>query len=154
MILAGLTASSIYWVSFTYGVTVATAALGKERSIAFFSYPESSILVLCLPLLPWAILGLKLLRPEVQALRLWYRFISPVLHSLAKRIPLLNFLAAERNPQHRFIAAPVAVFPFLSRCIVGTFFLPVFASTIGLALSYVMNSSSSLKRTLLVSHIV
>ena len=151
MILAGLTASSIYWISFTYGVTVAAVSLGKERSIAFFSSPEYSVLVLTLPLLPWAILGVKLIRLEVQALKIWYRFVFPALHSLAKRIPFLSSIAPDHNPQKRFVAAPVAVFPFLSRCIVGTFSLPVIASTIGWALSYLLKSQSSLRRTVLVS---
>ena len=150
MILAGLTASSIYWVSFTYGIAVATVSLGRERSIAFFGNPESSILALTLPLLPWAVLSVKLVRLEVQALKFWYRFISPALYSLAKRIPILKSMATGHNPQKKFMAAPVAVLPFLSRCLLGTFSLPLIASTIGYALSYILKSQSSLRRTLLV----
>ncbi len=150
MILAGITASSIYWVSFTYGIAVATMSLGKERSIEFLSSPESSFLVFTLPLLPWAILGVKLIRLEVQALKLWYRFVSPAFHSLAKHIPFLNSMASGHNSQKKFMAAPVPVFPFLSRCLIGTFSLPVIASTLGWALSYILKSQSSLRRTLLV----
>lgn len=151
MILAGLSASSIYWISFTYGIAVATVSLGKERSIEFFSSPESSFLVFTLPLLPWAILGVKLVRLEVQALKLWYRFISPAFHSLAKRIPLLNSMGSGHSPQKKFVPSPVSVFPFLARSLVGTFSLPIIASTLGWALSYVLKSQSPLRRTLLVS---
>ncbi len=150
MILAGLSASSVYWVSFTYGIAVATVSLGRERSIEFFNSPETSILVLMLPLLPWAIFGVKLIRLEVQALKFWYKFVSPAFHSLAKRVPFLNSMAAGHSPQKTFLAAPVSVFPFLSRCLLGTFSLPVIATTLGWALSFILKSQSTLRRTLLV----
>lgn len=145
LILAGLTASSLYWLSFTFGITAVSAALGRERSVEFFSQPDSSMAIVALPLMPWAILGFKVMRIEVQLLRVWYSVISP----------LINALMVKKSSSHtrqlsRFIPAQVNILPYLSRCVVGTFFLPVVASSIGWALSYITSSISAPKRTLLV----
>ena len=152
LILAGLTASSLYWVSFTFGISSVSAALGRERSVEFFSQPDSSMAVVTLPLLPWVIMGIKVMRLEIQLLRAWYQIVSPLLTTLIKKLPVLkSTYAHSQERQKRFVPAQVSVLPFLSRCVVGTFFLPVVASSIGWALSYVMTSTSSPKRTLLVS---
>ena len=149
VILASLTASSLYWVSFTFGVTSASLALGKDRSIEFFSKPESSLVVVALPILPWVVLGVKLLRLEVLSLRMWYSMVLPTFNMLRK----LLVRKSELQVQHRFVPAPVPVVPFLSRSIVGTFLLPLYSTAIGYGLSYVMRSTGPLKRTMLVSSI-
>ncbi len=141
MILAGVTAFSLYWISFTYGYTTIAVALGRGRSMEFFSSHESSIAPFVLPLLPWAVLGLKLLRLEVLFLKAWYRIV-PLVYALMEKRPSRNF---------RFVPNLVPVVPFLSRSILSTFFLPFIASSLGWSLSYVMRSTSTLKRTLLVS---
>lgn len=150
MVIAGLTASSLYWISFTYGVTAATFALGRERSIEFFSDPNSSVAIVALPLLPWVIMGVKLFRPEMQILKLWYRFINPAVFTLLKVLPITRSFVQGNHQSRRFIPCPVPVVPFLSRLVVGTFFLPVISSFLGWLLSYVLHTST-LKRTLLVS---
>ncbi len=151
MLLAGVTATSLYWVSFTYGVTAASAALGKERSIQFFSNPDSSLGIVMLPLLPWVILGVKVLRLEVQALRLWYRFICPAVYAFLRVFPVTRkFAVASDPPPRTFNPIPVAAVPFISRCVMGTFFLPIISSLVGWLLSNVM-STTQLRRTLLVS---
>ena len=148
MMLAGIAATSLYWISFTYGYTTTAVALGREQSAEFFGSPESSVILLALPLLPWAILGVKLLRLEAFVLKVWYRLI-PALKMLAGKFSFRQSL--EHDPQEfRFVPAHLPVFPFLSRSILSTFFLPFIASSIGWALSYVLRSTSTLKRTLLV----
>lgn len=152
VVLASLTASSLYWVSFTFGVTSASLALGKERSIEFFSKPESSLIVVTLPILPWVILGVKLLRPEVITVRVWYNMVLPTLHMIRKILPMAKpHASSESHVQYKFVPAPVPVAPFLTRSIVSTFLLPLYSSAIGWGLSYVMRSTGTLKRTLLVS---
>ena len=154
VILASLTASSLYWVSFTFGVTSASLALGKEHSIEFFSKPESSLVVVILPILPWVILGVKLLRPEVVTLRVWYSMVLPTLQMIRRLLPSGKShasAASDNQVHHKFVPAPIPVMPFLARSIVGTFLLPLYSSAIGWGLSYVMRSTSTLKRTLLVS---
>ena len=150
MIVAGITATSLYWISFTYGYTTAAVALGREQSIEFFGSPESSIVLLTVPLLPWAILGVKLLRLEAFVLKVWYRII-PALQSLVGKLSVRHTLEHDPIQEFRFVPAHVPVLPFLSRSILSTFFLPVIASSIGWGLSYVLKSTSKLKRTLLVS---
>lgn len=153
VILATLTASSLYWVSFTFGITSASIALGKERSIEFFSKPESSLVVVALPILPWVILGVKLLRPEVLTLRVWYGVVVPAIHLIRKMLPAgKSHISSDSQVQRRFVPAQTPVVPFLARSIVSTFLLPIYSSAIGWGLSYVMRSSSTLKRTLLVSY--
>ena len=149
MILAGITATSLYWISFTYGYTTAAVALGREHSVEFFASPESVIPILTLPLLPWAILGLKLLRLEALTLKVWYRMI-PALRVLLGKLSIRNTLAHDPIPEFRFVPAHLPVLPFLSRSILSTFFLPFISSSIGWALSYALGSMSTLKRTLLV----
>lgn len=148
MILASITASSLYWVSVTYGVASLSAALGRERSVQFFSDPSASLAVVCLPLLPWGILGLKVVRLEVQVLRVWYRVVIPVLYSLLKRVPGVRLL--DLRPT-LYTPTPVAIFPHVSRCIVGTFALPVVSCLLGWAYSNFLHGMSSFKRSLLVS---
>ena len=150
MLLAGITASGLYWISFTYGVTAASMALGRERSIEFFSNPDSSLVVVTLPLLPWAILGLKVLRLEVQVLRIWYRYLRPATDSILKKFHLVQPAISDVGQPSGFMPRPIPVLPFLSRCILGTFFFPIVSSLIGTALSQV-SSQSTLKRTLMVS---
>ena len=151
VILAGFTATSLYWISFTYGYTTAAVALGREQSLEFFRSPESSIALLSLPLLPWAILGVKLLRLEAFVLKVWYRVV-PALQMLVGKLSLRSSLE-QQDPvrEFRFIPAQLPILPFLSRSILSTFFLPFIASSIGWALSYILRSTSTLKRTLLVS---
>ena len=152
VILASLTASSLYWVSFTFGITSASLALGKDRSVEFFSKPESSLVVVALPILPWVILGVKLLRPEVITLRMWYGMVVPALQIIRKLLPIGKpHNSSDSHVQQRFLPAPVPVVPFLARSIVGTFLLPLYSSAIGWGLSYVMRQTGTLKRTLLVS---
>ena len=157
VILASLTAASLYWVSFTFGLTSASLALGKDRSIEFFSKPESSLVVVILPILPWVILGVKVLRPEVVTLRMWYGAVLPALHMIRKLLPTGKShssaaeAASDNQVHHKFVPAPISAMPFLARSIVSTFLLPLYSSAIGWGLSYVMRSTSTLKRTLLVS---
>ena len=151
MILAGATATSLYWISFTYGYTTAAVALGREQSVEFFRSPESSIALLSLPLLPWAILGVKLLGLEKFVLKVWYRIV-PALQMLMGKLSVRSSLEQEPIQEFRFVPAQLPILPFLSRSILSTFFLPFIASSIGWALSYIMRSSSTLKRTLLVSY--
>lgn len=152
MILAGVSASSLYWISFTYGYATAAVSLGREQSVEFFGSPESSIALLTLPLLPWAILGVKLLRLEVFVLKVWYRVV-PALHMLIGKLSVRPSLHHNPIPEFRFVPAHLPVLPFLSRSILSTFFLPFIASSIGWALSYILRSSSTLKRTILVSQL-
>lgn len=151
MILAGITASSLYWISFTYGVTAVSIAMGKERAIEFFSNPDSSLTILTLPLLPWTILAIKLMQPEVQILKFWYRFISPTLYYFLNKFPLTKSLAPETSAQRRFMPAPlIGNLPFLCRCVVGTVSLPIISAVLGCMLSYVIQTSN-FKKTLIVS---
>ena len=147
MILASISASSLYWVSVTYGVASLSAALGRERSVRFFSDPSSSLAVVSLPLLPWGILGLKVVRLEVQVLRLWHRLFVPVLYGLLKRVPGIRLL--DLRPT-LYTPTPVAIFPHVSRCIVGTFVLPVVSCLLGWMCSYFLQRMSNFKRVLLV----
>ena len=146
MILAGLTASSLYWISFTYGVTSLSAALGRERSIEFFNDPNKVVAIVSLPLLPWAILGLKVIRLEVQVLRIWYKLVVPTVHFFLKRIPRTRLELHRTN----YRPTPVAIFPHISRCIVGTFFLPIVSCLLGWMYSHFLHNMSNGKRTLLV----
>lgn len=150
MILAGITATSLYWISFTYGYTTAAVALGREQSAEFFGSPESTIALLTLPALPWAILGVKLLRLEALVLKVWYRIV-PVLRALLGKLSVRNSLEHDPNQQFCFVPAHLQVLPFLSRSILSTFLLPFIASSIGWGLSSVLKSTTTLKRTLLVS---
>lgn len=151
MILAGITASSLYWISFTYGVTAVSIAMGRERAIEFFGNPDSSMAILTLPLLPWTILTIKIIQPEVQILKFWYRVISPALYYFLKRFPLTKSFAQEAGTPQRFIPAPVvSTFPFLCRCIMGTITLPVISAILGYMLPSIIHTSS-FKRTLIVS---
>lgn len=153
MILAGITATSLYWISFTYGYTTTAVALGREHSIEFFGSPESSIVLLAVPVLPWAILGLKLLRLEAFVLKVWYRVV-PALQALVGKLSVRQSLEHDPVEEYRFVPAHLPVLPFLSRSIVSTFFLPFIASSIGWGLSYVLKSTSKVKRTLLVSVLI
>lgn len=148
MILASITASSLYWVSVTYGIATLSAALGRDRSVEFFSDPSSSLAIVCLPLLPWGILGVKVIRLEVQILRVWHRMITPVIFSLLKRLPGVRLL--DLRPT-LYTSTPVAILPHVSRCIVGTFALPVVSCLLGWLYSHVLDGMSSFKRVLLVS---
>ena len=150
MILAGVAASSLYWISFTYGYATTAIALGRERSMEFFSSPESSYALLLLPLLPWGVFGLKLLRLEVLLLKAWYRIV-PMIYTLVEKLSIGNHLTHDTVQEYRFVPAQVPVLPFLSRSIISTFFLPFIASSIGWTFSHILRSTSSLKRTLLVS---
>jgi len=151
MILAGITASSLYWISFTYGVTAVSIAMGRERAIEFFSNPDSSLTILTLPLLPWTILAIKLMQPEVQILKFWYRFVSPTLYYFLNKFPLTKSLAPETSAQRRFMPAPlIGNLPFLCRCVVGTVSLPIISAVLGCMLSYVIQTSN-FKKTLIVS---
>ena len=153
LILAGVAASSLYWVSFTYGYTTAAMALGRERFLEFFGSPDSTVILVTLPLLPWAILGLKLMRLEVLVLKVWYRVV-PVLHALMEKLPNRSGLAQSNVEEFRFVPENVPVVAFLSRSIFSTFCLPFIASSIGWTLSYALKSTSTLKRTLLVSFMI
>ena len=114
----------------------------------FFSDPSSSLAVVCLPLLPWGIVGLKVVRLEVQVLRLWHRVLVPVVYSLLKRVPGVRLLDLRPTP---YTPTPVAIFPHVSRCIVGTFTLPFVSCVLGWAYSHFLERMSNFKRVLLVS---
>lgn len=148
MILAGLTTSALYWLSFSYGVSSACLAMGREEFADLLSNPESSIAVLALPLLPWAVFTIKLMRPEIQMLRIWYRVISPTLAILLKKLPVLKSSLPEAEVAQRFAPAPVTPLPFLARCVLGTVALPPIAALIGWILSYALKTNN-LKRTLI-----
>lgn len=151
-ILAGITASSLYWISFTYGYTTTAIALGREGSVNFFESPESSPILVVLPLLPWALLGLKLLRLEVLVLKSWYR-IAPTFHVLMDKLSVNGF-GQDSVQEFSFVPAQVPVFCFLSRSILSTFFLPFISSSVGWIFSFFMRSTTSLKRTLLVRFLI
>lgn len=148
MILTSIAATSLYWISFSYGYTTAAMAIGREESIKFFGSSESYIVLLTLPLLPWAILGLKLLRLEAFVLKVWYRIV-PALKALAGKLSVRHSLEHDPIQEFRFVPAHLPVLPFLSRSVISTFFLPFIASSIGWGLSCVLRSTSKLKRTLL-----
>ena len=148
VILTGVTASTLYWISFTYGYTTTAIALGRERSLLFESQ-ESLPVLLILPVLPWVLLGFKLLRLELLILKSWYR-LAPTFHVLMDKLSV-NCFGQHSVEQFSFVPAPVPVFRFLSRSIVSTFFLPFISSSVGWFLSFFLRSTSSLKRTILVN---
>lgn len=152
ILLASVMATSLYWVSFTYGVSAASLALGREEFVKVFANPESTWVVFVLPALPWAIFFLKMMRPEVFVLQVWHRVLSPLSYAVLRLFPLTRTAAKEPGPQQHRRYEPTAIAPLqnVSRSVVGTFSLPIISSLLGWALSHFV-PLSSLKRTLLVS---
>ena len=150
MILAGVTATALYWCSLTYGMTSAVLAMGKEESLEYFSHSnESSVVVVLLPLLPWVIFAVKFSRPEVLILKAWYRFLGPLIalafKPLATTSPgTYNYLPSQRS----FPSSQINIVHHLSRCVLSTVCLPVIASTIGHILFSPVKGN--LKKTLMV----
>ena len=151
ILLASVMATSLYWVSFTYGVSAASLALGREEFVKIFTNPESTWVAFVLPALPWVIFLFKVMRPEVIVLQVWHRVISPLSYAVLRLFPLTRAVAKEAGPQRRKYE-PTAIAPLqnVSRSVVGTFSLPIISSLLGWALSHFV-PLSSLKRTLLVS---
>lgn len=147
LVLATLSASTLYWGSFTYGITSLTLALGREEAGEFFSSPDSALAIVTLPLLPWVIFAIKLMRPEAIVVRLWYRFMVPIVSLILKGLPVTNQLQLPTN--HRFVPGDIHPLHYVSRCVLSTALLPVVSSVFGNLLF--PKTSSGIKRTLLVS---
>ena len=150
VIIAGVAGSSLYWVLFTHGYVTTALALGKEEFVKFFGTQESSVVLVVLPLMPLAVLGLKLLRLEVYVIKASY-WVAPVFYKLINKLSINTGLGNEAVQEYSFVPANVPVVSFLSRSILSTFFLPFISSSVGWFLSFVMKSSSSLRRTVVVS---
>ena len=147
MILAGVTATALYWCSFTYGITSAVLAMGKEESLEYFGHSnESSVVVVLLPLLPWVIFAVKFSRPEVLILKVWYRFLAPLMALALKPLAIstYNYFPTQRS----FPSSQINIVHHLSRCVLSTAFLPVIASIIGHLLFSPVKGN--LKKTLMV----
>lgn len=147
MILAGVTATALYWCSLTYGMTSAVLAMGKEQSLEYFGRSnESSLVVVLLPILPWMIFTIKFSRPEVLILKAWYRFLAPFLALALKpfSVGTYNYFPRERY----FSSSQINVIHHLSRCVLSTVFLPVIASSVGQLLFSPVKGN--VKKTLLV----
>ncbi len=150
MILSGVAAGSLYWVSFSYGYASTVLALGLEESIHFLGDQDIHFYVLFLPLMPWAMVGLKLLRFEVLLIKSWY-WLTPMVYKLINKLPGFGH---EPVQEYSFVPAHIPAASFVSRSIVSTVCLPLISSLAGWVLSYYMRSSSRLKRTILVSDLV
>ena len=152
ILFSGMIASSIYWVSFTYGITSVSLALGREETVEFFSSPESSIVLVTLPVLPWIVFSIKFIRLETQLLKVWNWWLYPLLLRMQRLVhgsKLKKYKTQRRRPR-KYVPSPVAPLAFVSRCLVGTFVLPTLSSILG-HLLYGSVKTSHFKRTLLVS---
>ena len=147
MILAGITATTLYWASFTYGITATTLAMGREQAVDYFKSPDSTLTIVCLPIVPWVIVGLKIIRPEVLILRFCYRFVLPLVSKLLKHFPLTSQLSLPRR--QRFYPAEIQPLPYISRCILSMAMLPFVSSALGNLIFRFTNSG--VKRTLMVN---
>lgn len=149
IIFAGVTASALYWISFTYGLTSVVVAMGRPEAAEFLSSPESALVVVILPIIPWVVLGVKVLRPELRLLRFYYRFLYQPLRTLLKAFPPTRSIAAQMPRESQFVAAQVPLLPYISRATMGTVFLPFISSLVG---SVVFRPvKGNVKKTLLVS---
>ncbi len=146
LVLAGLSATTLYWSSFTYGITSLTLALGREQAGEFFSAPDSALAVVSLPVLPWIILAVKLIRPEAIVVRLWYRFMVPIISHILKGLPITSQVQLPVN--HRFVPGEIHPLHYVSRCIFSTAVLPIISTLFGNLLFY--KTSSGIRRTLMV----
>ena len=151
MLLASLTAATLYWSSFTYGVTAVTLALGREQAGEFFSSPDSALVVVCLPLLPWIIFALKLIRPEVLVLRFWYRVVVPILYHIFKGFSATTHMVVSLPVNRSFRPAEIHPLHYVSRCAFSTVMFPIVSTILGNLLF--ISAKSGLKRTVLVSYI-
>ena len=147
MVLVGLSATTLYWGSFTYGVTALTLAMGREEAGKFFGTPDAALAIVSLPILPWVILAIKLMRPEAIVVRLWYRFAVPVISHILKGFPATSQIQLPVN--HRFVPSEVHPLHYVSRCAISTALLPFISSLIGNIVF--ASTSSGVKRTLMVS---
>lgn len=147
LILAGLTATTLYWSSFTYGVVSITLAMGREQGLEYLKSPESTLAVICMPMVPWAILALKIARPEIIFLKFWFRYLRPL---IARMLKVFSIPMSSRR--RHFQSADVQPLSFISRCFVGMALLPIVSSGLGhLLFRNVIQSGT--KRALLVSYI-
>ena len=147
LILAGLSATTLYWGSFTYGITSIMLALGREQAGEFFSSPDSALTIVSLPIFPWVVFAIKLLRPEVLVIRLWYRFVMPIISHVLKGFPITSQIQLPTN--HQFIPGDVHPLHYVSRCAISTALLPVISALFGNL--FFPGTSSGIRRTLLVS---
>jgi len=144
--LVGITAGSLYWMSFSYGYAATALALGPSESGRFLSNQEPGFHVIILPVIPWMIVGMKLLRFEVLIIKSWY-WLTPFFYKMMNKLP---GFAQERVQEYSFRPEQIPAGQFVSRSIVSTVTLPLISSALGWFLSFFMKSSC-LKRTLLVS---
>lgn len=144
LVLAGIAATTLYWASFTYGIVATTLAMGREQALEYFKSPESTIAVVCLPIVPWVIVTVKIIRPEVIFLKCWYKYILPLLARVLKGLSLAKLPTRRRH----FQQAEIQPLSYISRCFVSMAALPFISSAIGHLLFRF--TSSGVKRTLLV----
>ena len=149
LIFAGITATALYWISFTHGLSTLVVAMGRQEAAEYLKLSESSLVVVSLPLLPWVVLGLKILRPELQVIRFYHRFLYQPLRTLLKVFPPTRSIAEQMPRDPHFVAAKVPLLPYISRATVGTIFLPFISSIIGTVVFAQPKEMS--KRLLLVS---
>lgn len=144
MLLAGITASALYWVSFSYGVAAVTVAMGRDEAVELVRSSSSSYVIPLLPLIPWGLFGLKMLRPEVKLLKLWYGVVCPAL----QRIHIKGSVPVQQNS---FLYTPtqVAPVPFISRCIMSALFLPPISAILGETV-FSFLKTTKMRKTLLV----
>ena len=147
--LAGITAATLYWVSLTYGVAATTLALGRiNEALEYFKTPEATVAIVCLPIVPWLILAVKILRPEVVVLRLWYRYVLPQLSRMLKYMPVTSHIGFSTR-QHIFHPAEIQPLPYIARSILSMSTLPFISALIGHL--FFRFTNSGIKRTLMVS---
>ena len=144
LVLAGVTATTLYWASFTYGIIAIAMAMGREQALEFFKSPESTVAVVCLPIVPWIIVTVKIIRPEVIFLKCWYKYILPLLARVLKSLSLASLPTRRRH----FQQAEVQPLSYISRCFMSMAALPFVSSALGHLLFRFMNNG--VKRTLLV----
>lgn len=144
LILAGITATSLYWTSFTYGVMATTLAMGREQALEFFHSPESTLAVVCFPIIPWVIVSVKIVRPEVIFLKCWYKYLLPLVARFLKGLPIVSLSTRKRH----FQQADIQPLSYISRCFVSMALLPFISSALGHILFRF--TTSGVKRTLLV----
>ena len=146
IILASLTAATLYWSSFSHGVSTIMLAVGWDQAVQSMSSPEASVLVVCLPIIPWVVFAVKALRPEALALQAWYRFVVPCISHIAK---LLKIASSPEINSRRFVPCSIPPLAYVSRCAVSTIIFPLVSALLSKVL---FNSvSSGPKRLLMVS---
>ena len=143
MILAGITASALYWVSFSYGIATVIVAMGRDEAVEVVRSSSSSYIIPLVPLIPWGLFGLKMLRPEVKLLRLWYGVVCPTL----QKIIIKGSIPVQQN-SFSYTPTHVAPVPFISRCVMSALFLPPISALLGETVFSFLKTTKT-RRTLL-----